>query len=135
MRHISATRYLPKGFSLIELMIFVALLMIILNIAYSAFSDMNPRIREIMHVRNAKSIVAAAECALIAGAAFKTDTRNGMVAEVIQGIRPPLGIFKDKTFVVPNLQVTDLEGAALKYISLSTDGTLGFDPAGKQSAR
>jgi hypothetical protein len=109
--------------------------MVLLTIVYSAFNGMNPRIKEIMHARNAKSIVATANNALLAGAAFKAGTRNGMVAEMIHGIQPSRGIFKGKTFVVPNLQVGDLEDAALKYISLSTYGTLAFDDTGTQPPR
>ncbi len=135
MYHKSAPRYLPQGYSMIELLIFISMLMVLTTIVHTAFSGLNPRMKEIIHARNANTIVATANNALIAGAAFKTDTRNEMVAEVIQGMQPSRGIFKGKTFVVPNLQMADLEDAALKYISLRTDGTLAFDSAGEQSAK
>lgn len=135
MRRLSASRRLSLGFSLVELMIFAALLMCLLTIAYSSFNNLNPRVREIQRIRNAKNIVATANNALIAGAVFKGSTRNQVVDEVLQGIQPDRGIFKGKTFAVPNLSTEDLQDAALKYIFLSPDGTLGFDPVGKQAPR
>ena len=135
MRRFSASRRLSMGFSLVEVMIFVALLMGLLTIAYSSFNSLNPRVKETQRVLNAKNIVATANNALIAGAVFKGDTRNEVVDEVIQGIQPDRGSLKGKTFAVPNLSTEDLQDAALKYILLSPDGTLGFDPVGKQAAR
>ncbi len=110
--------------------------MMIVMIAIPAlFDSQTKQINKTISIRNAKTIVSMAFNASVAGAVFQESTRNGLVKEILDGVQPSRGSFKNTIFRVPNIKPSDLEEGAYRFIGLDSDGMLRFDETASQPER
>lgn len=132
MKHKSNIAF-KRGFTLVELLTVITVIGVIAGMAIPNLGSLNSSASETKNLRNAQSIVATYMAASSAGVTFTSNTRNGIVAEIIAGVTPTDGIFVGKKFSVPNVAAGELTNAAYKYIKMEADGSLNFVKAGGQS--
>jgi len=123
---------LKAGFSLLETFGGITILGVILIFAIPDIGSVSTSAKVAKDQHHAISIVSAAHSAYEAGAVFETNTCEGRINEVIEGVLVKEGAFKGKIFAGPKLMPQDLEGAK-KYIKLDADGQLVYDKTGSQS--
>lgn len=106
-----------KGFSLMELLIVIALIGILSNIALFALSGTSGKVDAVKNKRNAQTIAALAAAASAAGASFVVsgDVR-ATVANLQNGTAPASGVFKDRVFKLQPMTDDQIDGA-LPYLS------------------
>jgi prepilin-type N-terminal cleavage/methylation domain-containing protein len=123
---------LQGGFSLVELLTVITVIGVIAGMAIPNLGSLNSSANETKNLRNAQSIVSTFMAASSAGVTFTSNTRNGIVGEIITGVTPADGIFVGRKFSVPNMAASELTNAAYKYIKMEADGSLTFVKAGGQ---
>ena len=120
----------PGGFSLVELLIVVAVIGIIASIAIPSIGSVTNASKTATYQRNAQSIVSTFQSGQAAGVAWDTSqVRDTIIAAVVSGLAPTSGPYSGKTFKVPYMSATDITNAKA-YIVKDTDGSLVYDAAG-----
>ena len=104
----------------------------VIFLAPNIFNFVGPEPKEVVDRRNAKIIIATHRQAVMAGATFSSDTRDEILRELVQGVRPT-GIFRDRIFRVSGLDSEALSRAA-RFLLIEQDGSLEFDPQASQPA-
>lgn len=107
------------GFSLMELLLVVALIGILSNIALFALSGTSSKVDAVKNKRNAQTIASLAAAASAAGASFVVagDVR-ATVANLQSGTAPASGVFKNRVFKLQPMEDEQIDGA-LPYLSVS----------------
>lgn len=123
----------PKGFSLVEMLVVIAVIGIIAAIAIPNIGSVSGSAKTATAQRNAQSIVSLYQYGTAAGIAWSGADRNTKVASVITGATPSDGAFAGKSFKLPNLSDAD-KVAAYPYIGVDGSGDLYYDKAGGQSS-
>jgi prepilin-type N-terminal cleavage/methylation domain-containing protein len=124
---------LQQGFSLVEMLIVIAIIGIIAAIAIPNIGSINAAATTAKNQRNAQSVVSIFTGGAAAGVVWTTTTRDAAVASVIAGGSPTTGAFAGKNFSVPEITGADITGL-YPYVGQSADGSLFYDKTGSQSA-
>ena len=110
---IKNTTTTPQGFSLLEMLVTIAILGIMASLAVTAFGGQKDSFESARDRRNAQEIAQVCSTAQAAGLNFLVpDEIEDTIRNTISGAAPTVGAFKGKTFKVGALSDTDITGAA-----------------------
>lgn len=117
----------PSGFSLLEMLISLAVLGIMTSLALSIFGGASEGAKEQKNKRNAQEIASIAAVANAAGAQFVVPgDERATIENLRNGCSPGRGAFKGRKFQLPNLDEPAITGA-MRYLALN-DAELHYDP-------
>jgi prepilin-type N-terminal cleavage/methylation domain-containing protein len=116
-----------RGFSLIELLVTIAILGVLSSIALFSMSGVNQNAKDTRDRRNAQELAFVCSNAQAAGVDFVTgNSVESTVKSIVQGGEPPDGAFAGKFFGLPGLLENDQTSAA-KYLQID-NGVLNYKP-------
>ncbi|MEM6910513.1 MAG: prepilin-type N-terminal cleavage/methylation domain-containing protein [Verrucomicrobiota bacterium] len=119
---------LKAGFSLVEMLVVIAIIGIIAAIAVPKISDLTGNAQTATDKRNAQTIASVYSTATAAGAVGTIADLSAAVLGVSAGFTAPTdGAFAGETFGVPGLSDEDLT-AATAYLTFA-DGILSYQEA------
>jgi hypothetical protein len=121
----------PKGYGLIELLIFLMIVSTVGFISATYYGVAGNEARENIGKRNAKIIIATHRQAVIAGVTFAATSRDGIITELFQGVKPSSGVFRNRLFRINSLMPDDLSFAT-RFIRMDGDTSLEFDATASQ---
>lgn len=126
------TKFASKGFSLVEMLVVIAIIGIIAAVAVPQISGFTSSAEDSRNKRNAQTLVStyaqaqAAGLDLIPDGATKTEAVDAVIAgDLIDG-----GAFDGQYFGVPNMEDSSRDDA-LEFLKLE-NGMLQYVPAGGQ---
>jgi prepilin-type N-terminal cleavage/methylation domain-containing protein len=102
------------GFSLVEMLVVIAVIGIIAAIAIPNIGNINAAARQSAAQRNAQTIASTFASAAAAGVTFAATDKASAVTEIAGGVSPADGAFKGKKFTVPNVPASGTERTELE---------------------
>ncbi|MDZ4328895.1 MAG: prepilin-type N-terminal cleavage/methylation domain-containing protein [Pseudomonas sp.] len=127
MKNVKLNLNRKAGFSIVEMLVVIAIIGIIAAIAIPNIGTINDSAREATAKRNAQSVASVMNAAIAAGistAAFDATTDGQDILDAAEaGVSPTDGPFRGKTFSVGNIDDSEEAGAATY---------LGWDNTNKQ---
>ena len=101
---LTARKLATQGFSLVEMLVVIAVIGIIAAIAIPNIGNVNAAARTSTAKRNAQTLASTFSAAMAAGVDMTAYTTvDTAVAGLTLGVSPTTGPFKDKQFIVPNV--------------------------------
>lgn len=118
---------LKRGFSLVEMLVVIAVIGIIAAIAVPNIGKINDAAKDATNRRNAQSIASIYASAQAAGLDLSdgTDVKKTIAKVVTGGKVTDEGPFKDSFFGVPSMSTAD-QTAAAPYLKFGTSGMLEY---------
>ena len=99
MKNIKLNTARKAGFSLVEMLVVIAIIGIIAAIAIPNIGNLNASARDASARRNAQTVASVVNAAIAAGADTSSiSTTSGAITAAVAGLTPGKGAFKDKTF-------------------------------------
>lgn len=115
------SRSSESGLSLIELLVAVAIMGILLNMALMTFGGAREGAENQRDKRNAQEIASVAASANAAGAQFVVSgDLQATIQQLRQGTTPSNGAFRDRTFRITNIPDAEIQ-SAMRYLALNND--------------
>lgn len=123
MKNIKLNTSRKAGFSLVEMLVVIAIIGIIAAIAIPNIGNMNQAAKDAAAQRNAQSVASVMNAAIAAGYVPVETSKAEVLTNIQTGVTPTSGPFKGKLFTVGNIDDEE-ETAVLTY--------LGWDTTNKQ---
>ncbi|MDP1591571.1 MAG: prepilin-type N-terminal cleavage/methylation domain-containing protein [Prosthecobacter sp.] len=121
MKNIKLNTSRKAGFSLVEMLVVIAIIGIIAAIAIPNIGSLNDSARESAAKRNAQTVASVLNAAVAAGADLGTLTDGAsIIAKAEAGASPLVGAFKDKKFTSGPIDDED-EAKVATYLSWDAD--------------
>lgn len=115
MKNIQVAKSLKAGFSLVEMLVVIAIIGIIAAIAIPNIGTVNAAAKEATNMRNAQSVASVLNAAIAAGvvlAASDTATSAALIDAAEAGVSPSDGPFEGKSFSSGEIEDSEEAGAA-----------------------
>lgn len=107
------------GMSLMELLITIVILGIIMSITIMSMGSTREAAQDQKDKRNAQEIASVAAMANAAGASFIVpDDEQATIANLRDGTAPASGAFRGRTFRIPDMRDTEIQGA-MRFLALN----------------
>lgn len=121
------TKTLPEGFSLFEMLMFVAILAIISSMGLAWFGGNGEELKQARDQRNAQSICSLCQAVEAAGENLVTEsiTVPQIAKKLAEGVVIKRGVLKGRRFQLPPLQKEEIKGAS-EYLIIR-EGTLYYE--------
>ena len=111
---------LKAGFSLVEMLVVIAIIGIIAAIAIPNIGNLNESARDAAAKRNAQSVASVLNAAVAAGADISSLTTPASIIDLAEaGVSPADGAFQGKTFTSGPID-DDEEAKAASYLSFDS---------------
>jgi prepilin-type N-terminal cleavage/methylation domain-containing protein len=142
MKNIKLNKKAQGGFSLVEMLVVIAVIGIIAAIAIPNIGSINDSARKASAQRNAQSIASVLNAAIAAGASTGWTaaiaagaTATAIVDKAEAGISPTDGAFVGKTFTTGEIDNDEERGAASFLSYDATNNQVIYNPTGSYSAQ
>ena len=131
MKYVKPRMNRKAGFSLVEMLVVIAIIGIIAAIAIPNIGSINSSAKDATAKRNAQSVASVLNAAVAAGADLGTPASGQALIDLAEtGVVPADGAFKDKKFTVGQIEDGE-EAAAAVYLSYdATNQQVIYNPGG-----
>lgn len=116
----------PRGFSLVEALVTIAVIGVIVSIAIVSLDTYGEATQDAQRHRNAQNIVGVFEAGRAAGVQWDTSSLDAALKDVVRGKTVETGILRGNHFAFPEPD-SKAVGSAKKHIRLE-DGRLTYHP-------
>ena len=128
MKHLNLKKKINQGFSLVEMLVVIAVIGVIAAIAIPSIGAINASAQIAVAERNAQSVMSVYQSGLAAGATWGTITlASDLVTAVVKGANGS-GAFAATNFQVPSMSATDQTNCAAYIVKDAS--TLAWSYAG-----